>query len=418
MSIVVCGINHKTAPVALREKVTFSPDKLGLYLSNLANETKVKDAVILSTCNRSELYCVTDDVPTIREWFCRQHRATREALMAAMYIYDDTAAIEHIMNVACGLDSMILGESQILGQMKEAFSESVAAGVVSTTFNRLFQQVFMLAKEIRNTTSLGACPVSVSSAAVSFIRNKLAGSLHGSCILILGAGATIELVLRHVTPEFPLKIILSNRSLDNAYLLADKYKAEVIPLTQLAAVLPMIDIVITATGSMQPLITPDIISPRQKPIWMVDIAVPRDIDPKVGELNQVNLYSIDDLKTIIQHNWQGREHAADKARELIKKKSQDFVTWLHSLDLVATTITAYRRQVEELCCIELTKARLQLERGITPEEVLSQFAYALTNKLLHTPSVQLRQAGNEGRLEILHLAKELFAISELKPEII
>lgn len=414
MPIIACGINHKTAPIELREKVVFSPEKLALYLQDLSLSENIQEAVLLSTCNRSELYCDADDLDKIVDWFCRHHQLTRAELQPAMYFYRDEAAVRHMMEVACGLDSMVLGESQILGQMKNAFSESCAAGTVNTLFNRLFQQVFAIAKEVRTNTAIGACPVSVSSATVSFIKENFSEKLSTSNVLLMGAGVTMELVLRHLQPLSPQKITIVNRSAENGYELAKKFGVNVALMTELSSELTTSDIVISATGSTTPVITRSMLNLRKKPIFIVDIAVPRDVEVSVGELKQVKLYSIDDLKSIIHKNMRGREHAADKAREVIRQRAEDFMAWLHSLDLVATTIRAYRKQIEDLCEGELTKSLRQLQRGDDPEQVLTFFARALTQKLLHTPTVQLRQAGFEGRIEILQLAQQLFAIPELE----
>lgn len=412
MPILACGINHKTAPVGLREKVVFSQEKLALYLNDLVTQENIQEAVILSTCNRSELYCSTDDINKVTDWFCRQHLVDRNEIESAMYFYHDTVAIEHIMSVACGLDSMVLGESQILGQMKDAFSEACAAGAVGPSFNRLFQQVFSIAKEVRTNTAIGACPVSVSSAAASFVKRVFLSQLDQATLLLIGAGVTIDLVLRHLKDDSFERIIIANRRFENASKLAQTYAGDVINLTKLPTALAKADIVISATGGALPIVTKEMVGTRKKPLWIVDIAVPRDVEPNVAECKNVHLYSIDDLKEIIQQNLQGREHAAEKAREIIKQKSQEFMTWLNSFDMVATTIRAYRKQIEDLCHAELAKANRQLSRGDDPAQVMANFAYTLTNKLLHTPSVQLRQAGYEGRLEILQFAQQLFAIPE------
>ncbi|MEO8400710.1 MAG: glutamyl-tRNA reductase [Gammaproteobacteria bacterium] len=418
MPIIACGINHKTAPVALREKVVFSPEKLPLYLQDLSANENICEAVLLSTCNRSELYCDTDDLPKITDWFCRHHQLTTEELEPVLYFYRDEEAVQHIMRVACGLDSMVLGESQILGQMKDAFSESCAAGTVGTLFNRLFQQVFAVAKEVRTNTAIGACPVSVSSAAVNFIKEKFVATLSETSVLLIGAGVTMDLVLRHLKPLAPKRITIVNRSADNAIELAKKHQAEQVDFAKLSEALTTADIVISATGSTIPIVTEEMLRTRHKPILIVDIAVPRDVEASAGKLEHVQLYSIDDLKIIIQQNLRGREHAADQACSLIKQRTQDFIAWLQSLDLVATTIRAYRKQIEDLCEAELSKSLRQLQRGEDPARVLTLFTHALTQKLLHTPTVQLRQAGFEGRLEILQLAQQLFAIPELTSELI
>ncbi len=414
MPIIACGINHKTAPIELREKLVFPPEKLALYLQDLSQNEQIREAVLLSTCNRSELYCDTDDINKIIHWFCRHHQLSPAELSSVLYFHRNEKAVEHIMNVACGLDSMVLGESQILGQMKDAFSESCATGMVGTLFNRLFQQVFAVAKEVRTNTAVGACPVSVSSAAVNFLKENYVGDMAKSNVLLIGAGGTIDLVMRHLQSLSLQAITIVNRSAENARELAKKYSVHSAAIDELPSLLPMADIVISSTGSTTPIVTESMLRARTKTIFIIDIAVPRDVETSAGELTHVKLHSIDDLKSIIQKNMRGREHAADKAREVIKQRTLDFMAWLHSLDLVATTIRAYRKQIETLCEGELAKSLRQLQRGDDPEQVLSFFARALTQKLLHTPTVQLRQAGFEGRIEILQLAQQLFAISELE----
>lgn len=413
MSISVCGISHKTAPVELREKLFFAKEKLGFYLQDLINNENIREAVLLSTCNRSEIYCDTEDLSSLKTWFSRQHQIPLKTLEPLLYTYSNEHAIKHIMKVACGLDSMILGEPQILGQMKEAFSEAVASGSVKGLFNRLFQHVFSVAKEVRTNTAIGACPVSISSSAVNLIAEQL--SLKDASVLVLGAGDTIQLVLRYLKIREPKKITIINRSLENARTLAEQFQIEEKDFSELKNILNQVDVVISATGSATPLITKDLLIPREKPLCIVDIAVPRDVAADVSELSQVKLFSIDDLKNTIQHNLQGREHAAEKALEMIEQQSLNFMRWQTSVDEVAKTISAYRKQMEELCQTELLKHRRLLHRGDDPVEVLNQFALSLTNKLLHHPSIQLRQAGVEGRLDLLELARELFALP--KPEV-
>lgn len=412
MPIIVCGINHKTAPIELREKIIFPSDKLGLYLQDLSVNENIQEAILLSTCNRSELYCTGNDFNQILTWFERHHAVSRAELADVMYFYQGETAITHIMQVACGLDSMILGESQILGQMKEAFSESCAAGMVGPLFNRLFQQVFAVAKEVRTNTAIGACPVSVSSAAVNFVKQHFLQPLTEAAILVVGAGVTMELVLRHLRPAASATMTLINRNVEHGKELADKYVLQQEDFSELASAVASADLIITATGSTRPIITANMLQHRQKPIFIVDIAVPRDVEGNAAQLPNVNLFSIDDLKNIIQQNLRGREHAAEKAREVILQRTQDFMSWWRSLDLVATTIRAYRKQIEDLCDTELSKSLRHLQRGDEPVQVLTTFARALTQKLLHTPTVQLRQAGFEGRLEILQVAQQLFAIPE------
>lgn len=410
MPIIACGINHKTAPIDLREKVIFSSEKLGLYLQDLISGENIKEAVLLSTCNRSELYCHTDNTNTIYEWFCRQHAISNNELKSAWYCHQDQTAIEHMMQVACGLDSMVLGESQILGQMKDAFSEACAAGSIGPQFNRLFQQIFSVAKDVRTNTAIGACPVSIASSAVNLAKEVFQKPLSEAKILLIGAGDTIRLVMRHLQTQGVIKLIIANRNPENASLLAENFAAKSISFADLSNELIQSDIVISATGSPHPIVTKNMFTQVHKPLFIIDVAVPRDVEPSVKELPNVSLFSIDDLKNRIHHNLRGREHAALKAQQVIQEKSTEFMIWLASIEQVATTIRAYRKQIENLCDVELTKAIRQIGRGEEPIQVLTSFAHALTNKLLHNPSVQLRQAGFEGRFELLQLAQQLFSI--------
>lgn len=419
MSIFVIGMNHKTAPVTLREKVYFAFDKLSLYLQDLLNRGIAQEAVLLSTCNRSELYCDSHDIGAVREWFCDQTAIPCKELEAALYVYRDEEAVSHIMHVACGLDSMILGEPQILGQMKEAFSESCSANAVNASFHQLFQQVFSIAKEIRTTTAIGACPVSVASAAVHFAKQQVAAFQQAKVVLV-GAGDTAELMIRYLKSHLTTPVTLVNRNIGRAHALADEFGGKVYGLDGLVTAIAEADIVFTATGSVIPVITKAIVAEAvrarvARPLMLIDIAVPRDIDPCVAEVPGIHLFCIDDLKTIIERNRLGREHAADKAKDMIRKKSAEFMVEANSIQKVAHTISAYRGLIEDICQAELRKAKHQLVRGSDPAEVLEAFAYTFTNKLLHTPSVQLRQAGVEGRFELLRFAKQLFAIPD--PEV-
>jgi glutamyl-tRNA reductase len=421
MSIFVIGINHKTEPVTLREKVYFETEKLSLYLQDILHRGAAHEAVLLSTCNRSELYCDTNDIGAVRDWFCAQTVNPRAEMEAAIYVYRDEAAVAHIMRVACGLDSMIIGEPQILGQMKEAFSESCSAGTVGALFHRLFQQVFTAAKDIRTTTSVGACPVSVASSAVHFVRQKMADFANANVVLI-GAGDTTELMMRYLKPHLSRPLTLVNRSLEKASHLIEEFGGSVYSLDKLPRALARADVVFSATGSAVPIVTKKMVvesmqARPDKPLIMIDVAVPRDIEATVAEIENVHLHCIDDLKAIIEKNRKGREHAADKAYEMIQARSQEFIENLHSHDKVTNAIRAYRGQIEDICRTELMKAQQQLQQGLNPVEVLEMFANAYTKKLLHAPSVQLRQAGAEGRFELLQYAKQLFSIPDPEVEL-
>jgi glutamyl-tRNA reductase len=417
MSIFVVGINHKTAPITLREKIYFAPDKLSLYLQDILARGVASEAVLLSTCNRSELYCEAPCSAAIYDWFC----AHAPEISAAVYVYRDAEAVAHIMQVACGLDSMVIGEAQILGQMKAAFSESCTAGTVNTVFHRLFQQVFAVAKEIRTATAIGACPVSVASAAVHFARQVVTG-FDQAQVAIIGAGETAELLLRYLATHLSTPITLINRSLDRAVALATTYGGRAYAFEELAYAVAPVDVVFTATGSAVPILQRDNVLPlvrdRHRPLQFIDIAVPRDVDIAVKHLPNVELFCIDDLKAIIERNRRGREHAASKARAMIQAKSERFISEHHSYAKVAHTIRAYRGQIEDICHAELCKAKQQLALGRDANCVLDEFARGFINKLMHTPTVQLRQAGQEGRFELLQFAKKLFAIPDAEVELL
>lgn len=415
MSIFVVGINHKTAPLQLREKVYFAPEKLALHLQDLMNRNIASEAVLLSTCNRSELYCSSHDVGAIRDWFCDQTTLSRSELGSAIYIYRDQEAIAHIMAVACGMDSMVVGETQILGQVKDAFSESCTANAVGASFHQLFQQIFSVAKEIRTTTSIGACPVSVASTSVHFAKQQVP-DFDKTKIALIGGGDTAALLLRylrnHSTP-----ITLVSRNALKANEIAEEFGIKTCGFDMLSQVLAETDIVFSATGSPVPVITASLMQEvldlrQEKPLLLIDIAVPRDIDPEIAGMPGVSLFCIDDLKAIIEKNLLGREHAADKAKEMIRQRSESFIAEINSIDKISHTISAYRGLIEEICQAELIKARHKLHGGADPSEVLETFAYTFTNKLLHTPSVQLRKASVEGRFELLGFIRQLFAIPE------
>jgi glutamyl-tRNA reductase len=425
MSILVLGLNHKTASIGLREQLYFALENLPLYLQDLLNLGIAEEAVLLSTCNRSELYCKANHLEPVYDWFCKQTKCPRAEVEQALYLYRDKEAVMHIMQVACGLDSMILGEPQILGQMKAAFSESCTVDAVGPLFHRLFQQVFTVAKEIRTVTEIGACPVSVASAAVHFAKQQFAAlsslPFSEANILLIGAGQTSELLLRYLSSHLSKPISIVNRSREKAAHLGKLFSASFYSQDQLPELLLKADIVFSATGSVQPIISQALVIDmmRQRntaPLMFIDIAVPRDIEASVADLPNVYLYCIDALMACIEKNKLGREHAALKAREMIEKKSREFMSDSHSFEHVSHTISAYRRQIETMGRSELNKAKWQLECGVDPLEVLETFAHAFTNKLLHTPSVQLRQAGAEGRFELLTLAKQLFAIPDFENE--
>ena len=415
MMLLAVGLNHKTAPVQVRERVAFAPDRLPEVLQQLAAEEAVSEAAILSTCNRTELLCnvVGGDSGIIIDWFRRYHRLRPEELEPYLYTHPEMHAVRHLLRVASGLDSMILGEPQILGQLKDAYLAARKAGTLGKLLNRLFEHTFAVAKQVRTDTAIGASPVSVAFAAISLARQIFA-SLADHAALLIGAGDTIELAARHLRENGIGRMIIANRTLARAEALVNEVQGMAITLAEIPEYLPQADIVISSTASQLPILGKGAVERaikirKHQPILMVDIAVPRDIEPEVGELNDVYLYTVDDLREIIDEGLKSRQEAAQQAEKIIDTQVARFMGWLRSLDAVAT-IRSYREQVDRIRSEELAKARRLLAAGHDPETVLQHLAHGLSNKLAHAPSVQMRRAGFEGRDELLSAARELLDI--------
>ena len=424
MGIIALGINHKTAPVAVREKVSFDPATMQDVLQQLLQMlTPVTEVSILSTCNRTEIYCSYadggDEADThagkiLISWLSQHHGVDEQVLCNSSYIYHDTDAVQHMMRVASGLDSLVLGEPQILGQFKSAFAVSQQAGTTGSELGRLFRQTFTVAKEVRTNTAIGQNPVSVAFAAVSMAKH-IFSDLSKSTALLIGAGETIDLVAKHLKDAGIKQIIVANRTLARAQKLAEQFHAEAVLLEDIAQELPRADIVISSTASPLPILGKGTVERalkkrRHSPMFMVDIAVPRDIEEEVGDLNDVFLYTVDDLKDIIEENLKSRQDAAKQAEQLIISGVERFMRELRSLDVVST-VTSLRTQVESIKDECLAKAHRQLANGDDPAKVLQLFAHTYTNKILHTPTKQMRKAGAEGQLEIMDWVQELFQLS-------
>jgi len=411
MPLFTLGINHRTAPVDIRERVTFGPDVLNDALRELVAAPEVTEAAVLSTCNRTEIYCHLEggDVPVI-DWLCRFHALSRDQIEPYLYSLPDQQAVEHMLRVAGGLDSLILGEPQILGQMKEAYQAAGNAGSLGGLLQRLFQHTFAVAKEIRTDTAIGSSPVSVAFAAVSLAK-QIFGELDEQTVLLLGAGETIELAAQHLHENRIGRIIVANRTSERAHALASQFAGYAISLDEIPAHLAEADIVIASTASPVPLLHKDAVKQalkarKHRPIFMVDIAVPRDIDAAVAELSDVYLYTVDDLQEVIEENLRSRQEAAKQAEEIVEVQASRFMGWLRSLDAVGP-VRAYRERAEAQRDEVLEKARRQLRAGKPADEVLQFLANTLTNKLTHEPSVQLRTAAFEGRSDLIETARVL-----------
>lgn len=413
MTLFALGINHKTAPVEIREQVAFTPEKLPQAFSELTATNGVSEVAILSTCNRTELYCGIEgeDSAVVRDWFSHFHNLKLEDVEPYFYAHPDRQAVHHILRVASGLDSMVLGEPQILGQMKQAYSTANAAGAVGQLLNRLFQHTFTVAKQVRTDTAIGASPVSVAFAAVS-LSKQIFSDLSKHTALLIGAGETIELVARHLHESGVGRIIVANRTVEKAHNLASEFGGYAIALSEIPDHLHEADMVISSTASQLPILGKGAVETalkkrKHRPMFMVDIAVPRDIESQVGELDDVFLYTVDDLQEIIQEGLRSRQEAAQQAEEIIDTQVTHFMSWLQSLGAV-DTIRDYRVNVETMRDQVLQNALSQLQKGQNPELAMQELARQLTNKLMHAPCSNMKQAGYDGRTELLLAARELF----------
>lgn len=417
MAFIALGINHKTASVDVRERVAFTPEQMIEALRQLCEVASTREAAILSTCNRSELYLEQSDMQAeeVLAWLATYHRLKLEDLQRCAYVHRDISAVQHMMRVASGLDSLVLGEPQILGQMKSAYAVAREAGTLGPLLGRLFQATFSTAKTVRTDTAIGENPVSVAFAAVTLAR-QIFSELQRSQALLIGAGETITLVARHLHEQGIKRIVVANRTLDRATTLAEQFGGQAILLSDIPRELANSDIVISSTASQLPILGKGAVEQalkqrKHKPMFMVDIAVPRDIEPQVGELADVYLYTVDDLHEVVAENLKSRQGAARAAEELVSLGAEEFMLRLRELEAV-DVLKAYRRQGERLRDDELQKAQRLLASGSDPQEVMAALARGLTNKLLHAPSVQLKKFSAEGRLDALRVAQELFALNE------
>ncbi len=416
MSLLVVGINHKSAPVAIRERVNFAPERMEEALAEALAVARLEEVAILSTCNRTEIFAIpaeAADPVEVVQWLGQYHRMSLDELRACSYIHRDQDAFRHMIQVASGLDSMILGEPQIFGQLKSAFAVAAHAGGVGGELGRIFPQVFAIAKRVRTDTAIGANPVSVAYAAVNLTQH-IFSDLRQTRALLIGAGETIELVAKHLYDKGVREIVVANRTLGRARELAQQFGAEAVLLAEIPEQLARADIVISSTASQLPILGKGAVESalkqrKHKPIFMLDLAVPRDIEPEVGDLDDIYLYTVDDLKEIVDEGRRSREQEARKADEIIAVGVEEFYRQLRSLNAV-TTVKALRSKAEALRDAELEKAARALARGDLPDEVMAALARNLTNKLLHSPSSQLRKASALGRDEVIAWSRELFEL--------
>ncbi|EKE82783.1 glutamyl-tRNA reductase [Idiomarina xiamenensis] len=412
MTILALGINHKTASVELREKVAFNAEQLDTALAALCQLEGVAEAVIVSTCNRTELYChgsMSADI--VIGWLAGYHRMAPQQIQQHAYLHSDEDAIRHLMAVASGLDSLVLGEPQILGQVKQAYQMAKRQAAVGGVLERLFQRTFSVAKTVRTDTDVGQNAVSVAFAAVNLAKHIFA-QLSQSRVLLVGAGDTAELVAQHLQEQGVEQIMVANRTLARAQELSQRIEAEPHSLAELPQLLPRADIVISSTASTLPIVGKGMVETalkqrRHKPILLVDLAVPRDIEEQVNELDDAYLYTVDDLQGIISENIRNREQAAQQALAIIAQHSQEFLAWLRSLNSV-DMIRAYRQQGMALAQQQLQRAQQQLQTGKAADEVLAELANRLSNQLLHRPTQAIKNAGESGDMNALAAFRHLY----------
>jgi len=412
MTLLAFGINHTTASLSVRERMAFAPEAVESSLKSAVEQAGLTEVAILSTCNRTEIYAKSEDeLEKLTEWLLAHTNIKADELAHCYYCYEDDEAVRHMMKVAGGLDSLVLGEPQILGQMKSAYAVACDAGTIGGELHTTFQQVFSIAKRVRTETAIGENPVSVAYAAVS-LAQQIFSDLKQDTALLIGAGETIELVARHLAQHGIHRIIVANRTLDRAQRLAREFDGEAILLADIPEHLHRADIIISSTASQLPLLGKGAVESalkkrKHKPMFMLDIAVPRDIEEQVGELDDVYLYTVDDLHAVIDENKKSRVAAADKAEEIIAEGVELYRRQQRSLNALAT-IKAYRKKAESLRDVELQKALNALETGGNPEQILQQLARNLTNKLIHSPTAHLKEASASGQTQVVQLAHALF----------
>ena len=393
MSLYTLGMNHQTAPLAVRERVVFHVERLREALAEIKRDL-AQEAAILSTCNRTEIYLSGDAPGAVANWLAQYHRFQPDELGQYLYTLPHDQAVRHAFRVASGLDSMVLGEPQILGQMKEAARAAESAGTLGSMLHKLFQRSFAVAKEVRSTTSVGAASVSMAAAAVK-LAARIFPSLKDQSVLFIGAGEMIELCATHFAAQGPARITVANRTLERAERLAHRFNGRAVELRSLADHLHLHDIVVSCTASSLPILGKGLVeralrARRRRPMFMVDLAVPRDIEREAGELDDVFLYTVDDLAQIVAGNLDTRRSAVEQAEAIIDTQVGQFMHWMQGRESVPL-IRALREQAEETRREELQHALKLIERGEEPAKVLEALSQSLTKKLIHAPTQALKK---------------------------
>lgn len=416
MHLFALGINHHTAPVSIRERVAFAAERMNDALHDLTRQPQVKEAAILSTCNRTEIYCHTPDPDAPVNWLTGYHQLPRAEVEPYLYRLPQGEAARHAFRVASGLDSMVLGETQILGQIKTAVKTAEEAGTMGLLLHKLFQRTFSVAKEVRTATDIGAASVSMAAASVR-LAERIFPSIAEQNVLFIGAGEMIELCMTHFAAQHPKRILVANRTAERARPLAERFNAGVIALNDLPEHLAHYDIIVTSTASPLPILGKGMVERalkqrRHKPFFMVDLAVPRDVEEEVGALDDVFLYTVDDLGGVVREGQDQRQAKVAQAEVIIETSVQDFMHWMDTREMVPM-IRGLRDHGERHRRHEIEHARKLLRGGAAPEEVIEQLAHALTNKLLHAPTHALHHIPDEERDALAKLISRIYDLPKV-----
>ena len=414
MYLVALGLNHQTAPLSVREKFVFPSHDLPEALVNLVNSRAISEAVIVSTCNRTEIYCNSRQPLTDLEWLMQRHCLPFSELRPYFYVLNETEATRHAFRVASGLDSMVLGETQILGQFKEAMRVAEQAGTLGRLLHALFQRAFGVAKEVRSKTLIGGCSVSIPAAAVKLIK-QIFPSLGELSVLMIGAGEMMERVASHFVAHKPARMTVANRTIERAEALASRCGGNAITLADLPQVLSQYDVIVTSTASPLPIIGKGLVERaiklrRHRPIFMLDIAVPRDIEEEVGELADVFLYTLDDMATMVGMGHEIRKAAVEQAEAIIEVKVAEFEHWRHHRRDVVPVIRALRDKADRTRRQVVENALKQLARGERPEKIIETLSVQLTNKLIHPPTQALAEERDTEHTQLLEAVTRLYRI--------
>ena len=413
MHLFALGINHHTAPVSIRERVAFAAERMSDALHDLTRQPQVKEAAILSTCNRTEIYCHTPDPDAPVNWLTGYHQLPRAEVEPYLYRLPQGEAARHAFRVASGLDSMVLGETQILGQIKTAVKTAEEAGTMGLLLHKLFQRTFCVAKEVRTATDIGAASVSMAAASVR-LAERIFPSIAEQNVLFIGAGEMIELCMTHFAARHPKRILIANRTAERARPLAERFNAGVIALSDLPEHLAHYDIIVTSTASPLPILGKGMVERalklrRHKPFFMVDLAVPRDVEEEVAQLDDVFLFTVDDLGGMVREGQDQRHGQVAQAEAIIENSVQDFMHWMDTREMVPM-IRGLRDHGERYRRHEIERAKRLLHGGASPEEVIEQLAHALTNKLLHAPTHALHHIPDEERDALARLIGQIYGL--------